>query len=64
MRTIVLNSKDQNRIKLYTGENAEYRVNEQFACECGCIEFIVYQGSYMTIVKCNDCKYEYCVHEG
>ena len=64
MITRVLVSNNQNRIELYTGEDVEDRVNEQLICECGCSEFTIYQGSYMTVVKCNDCNFEYCVHEG
>lgn len=32
--------------------------------ECGTNKFIVGQCSYMTIIKCEKCEYEICVHSG
>jgi len=32
--------------------------------KCGSDKFIVGVGSYFTAIKCPNCKWEYCIHEG
>lgn len=53
-----------NPIEAYSGKELVHKILGSYYCECGCEDFTIYFGEYLTIVKCKNCKFEYCVHEG
>lgn len=51
---------EQFHIGDYRGENAKV-----IKCKtCHGTEFIVAQGQYYTAIKCRECDYEVCIHDG
>jgi hypothetical protein len=65
MKTKVLQTNNDNPTKAYSGTEAYQTVTNILQCgNCTSYSFEVLQGSYLTVVKCLDCDYEYCVHEG
>lgn len=54
-----------NPTKTYSGDEAYERVTMQLQCgNCTSFNFEILQGSWITVAKCLDYLYEYCVHEG
>ena len=49
----------------HIGPSYENKPDETLICkECKNDKFIVGQGSYHTSIKCPNCGWEYCVHDG
>jgi len=48
-----------------SGQAYENKPAKTLVCKkCKSKRFIVGTGSYITIIKCENCGYELCVHEG
>jgi hypothetical protein len=54
-------------------EDDEFEIGQGYSDEsdrklickiCGCERWIVGQGDYHTSIKCPNCKYEICIHNG
>jgi ribosomal protein S27E len=57
---------DPNRVANFRiGQSYADRPADTVACtRCGSVEFHVAQGHYFTAVRCPNCKWEYCIHDG
>lgn len=52
--------RDDFVIKPSTADNPP----ETFICKCGSDNFKVGRTSYFTAIKCTQCGFQFCVHEG
>jgi len=57
---------DPNRTaEFHVGQCYEKEPAKPIACvKCNGVEFHVAQGSYFTAIRCPNCKWEYCIHDG
>ena len=53
------------RKDFHIGQCYEKTTAKTLICiKCGADKFMVGQGSYFTALKCFNCKWEVCIHEG
>jgi len=57
--------EEKNEIEFNIGQCYEDIPARTLICKhCGCDTFKVGQGNYFTAIKCINCEYEVCVHDG
>lgn len=42
----------------------DYAAKTTICKKCGADKFMVGQGSYFTAIKCTNCNWEICIHDG
>jgi hypothetical protein len=56
---------DNKRKEFHIGQGYEEKPCKVLICKkCGSDKFIVGRGSYYTAIKCPNCNWEQCIHDG
>ncbi len=63
-KRLVKISKKDTPFKLHQVYDAPGTTLQIFCSKCKSGNFIVGQGSHFTVIKCQECNFEECIHDG